>query len=1137
MALALTLVAGTASAQTVVEWGGGFPNDKLTVGSNWAGGSLPLNDGTETLQFTDNSGSYLDLNAPANFDGISLLSTGDYNSVHAVIRGRHLLTLGEGGVSTSGGWGSYFSITFDVPLVLSANQTWNAMGMTFGSITANRSISGDYALTLDGNGNYETFTLNSRHSTFTGGVTLSSANSTLVVGASSSGPAGAPDHGPLGTGPLVLGNGTTLTTSGDSPITLANPVTIGDATTGNPVTLGGGPGFAMMGGPPANLTLTGPVTLVGYSDPDLTIDIGSNSTVTFAGDLTASSHYLWLRLSGGMNGNSLAILQGNLTNVTGAALNNGISVILDGPGPSQVAGVVDGIETGPSTYLGLGSGYATTGGVTAFLSYLRTTDSDTWFQGTLGFDTTSGSPAAFNDPIDLSNFRHDGSFVGLGSSTAAILGPGAVITPPNGGNTYFFGGGGGTLTVQSDLPDLAEASYSNLYLNPGNAPLTLVLSGALSYTGATSVSGAALIFDTPLPSSTFNMADGYIGVTPNAGYTDVNENIQSFVNRFSSESSGVIGFDSFTGPLTIASDIVMPLGGSGLYLGTATAVNFTGAITPNFNNSFQFAGVKGGQVTVSSQLTDQSVDIPNSVVIGLPSALESVDPTTGLRSASSVTLAGDNTYTGGTILQSGYLYVTNGNSLGYGDLIVPVGGGNGWSGTLAVSSAAGGPVTLQNNIQIGGNGLALNTGGTNTLTLAGTISNHFDTYGSLGIFGPVDIEGESDNTYSGGTTIDTGGATVTVGKDRGLGFGEVGVKNALLSFTSPDPEVYGLTISNSTATFDGSPVIDSLRMTETTLNFNGAEAMIDGISSDAPKSGNQISLGDGTALTIDLSEGYNNPTYYGRISGGNGSLTVIGTGMLDLRGRNTYGGGTTLNGEALIIASSNQAVGSGPVTINGGSGLITNTGVTLTNALTLNDGGGLGGYGTFSPGGMLTFQNTSVIDPGSAGMGNNEPVPPAPGKLSFGGGTSITFGPGGICYFSISDANGAPGTGYSTIDLATGGGSLNLTSTAETPFTIQLYSFDPATNQPAPVPSFNPTQAYSWTLVSAASITGTFDPTFFNVDASSYFRNSTGTGQFYVSESGNNLMLDFTPVPEPSTWALMAGGLWAIGAAIRRRKR
>jgi autotransporter-associated beta strand protein len=1127
------LAAATASAQTVVTWGGGFPNDRFSVGSNWAGGAPPLNDGTETLQFTDNSDTYLYLDTPADFNGISLLDTGDYNGVEAVIQGRHALTLGAGGITTSGGCGSYFSITFDVPLVLSADQTWDEMGVAYVSITANRSISGAYALTLDGDGNFETLTLNSRHSTFTGGVTVAGTNSILAVGASSSGPAGAPTHGPLGTGPLTLGDGTTFATSTGSPITIANPVTIGDGTTGCPVTLGNPANQPVTA--PSILTLTGPATLVGHTDPELAIDIGSDSTVTFAGDLTASTPSLWLDLSGGMNGNSVAIIQGSLTNVTGAALNNSLSVILDGAGPSQVAGLVDGIATGPSTYLGLGSGYAATGGVTAFLGYLRTTDSDTWFEGTLGFDTTSGAPAVFNDPIDLSNFAHDGSFVGLGSATTAILGPSAVITPPAGGNTYFFGGGGGTLTVQSPLQDVTEMSYTNLSLNPGNAPLTLILSGALSYTGSTSVSGAALIFDTALPSGSLNLSGGYVGVTANSGFSDANGNIQAFVGAFNSESSGVIGFDSLTGTATVTSNIAMPCGASGLFLGTATSVDYAGTITPA-GGQYQFSGVKGGQVTVSSTLGDQC-DTPYSVVIGLPSPIESVNPATGQMSVSSVTLAGDNSYSGGTILNSGYLYVTNGNSLGYGGLTVPSGGGGGWSGTLAVSPSADGPVSLQSNIQVGYGGLALNTGGSSTLTLTGTISDLSESSGRLGIFGPVDLEGA--NTYSGGTVINTSGATVTIGQDSGLGTGEVNAMNSTLVFASPSPVLNGLTISNSTATFAGSPVLDELRMTESTLTFNGAAATIDGLHSDAQRSGNVIALGDGTALTICTGEDEddNSPSFHGTITGPSGSLTVTGGGTVDLRGNNTYGGGTTLSGQTLIIASNNSAVGSGPVTINSGSGVITNTGITLTNPITLNDGGGLGGYGTFSPGGMLTFANTSVIDPGSAGLGNNGPVPPTPGKLSFGGGTSITFGPGGIYYFSISDANGAPGTGYSTIDLAAGGGTLNLTSTAEAPFTIQLYSFDPSTNLSAPVPSFNPTQSYSWTLVSAASITGTFDPTYFTVDASSYFLNSTGTGNFFVSESGNDLMLNFTPVPEPSTWVLMAGGLWAIGAAIRRRRR
>lgn len=167
-------------------------------------------------------------------------------------------------------------------------------------------------------------------------------------------------------------------------------------------------------------------------------------------------------------------------------------------------------------------------------------------------------------------------------------------------------------------------------------------------------------------------------------------------------------------------------------------------------------------------------------------------------------------------------------------------------------------------------------------------------------------------------------------------------------------------------------------------------------------------------------------------------------------------------------------------------------------------------------------------------MNNSGLVPPTPGKLSFGGGTSITFGSDGIYWFSVSDANGAPGAGYSTVDLM--GGTLSIASSADHPFNIDVLSFDPGTNQPGLVPTFNASSTYSWTLVSAGSITGTFDPSFFNIDTSAFW-NSTDPGHFFVSESGGDLMLNFTPVPEPSTWALMATGLCAAGAAIIRRRR
>lgn len=52
------------------------------------------------------------------------------------------------------------------------------------------------------------------------------------------------------------------------------------------------------------------------------------------------------------------------------------------------------------------------------------------------------------------------------------------------------------------------------------------------------------------------------------------------------------------------------------------------------------------------------------------------------------------------------------------------------------------------------------------------------------------------------------------------------------------------------------------------------------------------------------------------------------------------------------------------------------------------------------------------------------------------------------------------------------------------------------------------------------------------IDISQFF----GGGNFTLSSTANDLVLSFTPVPEPSTYALMMAGLALAGLGYRRRK-
>jgi len=134
-------------------------------------------------------------------------------------------------------------------------------------------------------------------------------------------------------------------------------------------------------------------------------------------------------------------------------------------------------------------------------------------------------------------------------------------------------------------------------------------------------------------------------------------------------------------------------------------------------------------------------------------------------------------------------------------------------------------------------------------------------------------------------------------------------------------------------------------------------------------------------------------------------------------------------------------------------------------------------------------------------------------------------------HFDIYDATGAAGTGFSLINAS---GGLDLTASNNT-ITFNIVSTN-STGGAANAINFNPATMYSWMFAtSPTTITG-FNPLQFNLITGG-FTNSTGGGTFGISEIGDNLYLNFTPVPEPSTWALMGAGVMAlIPFGLRRRR-
>ena len=287
--------------------------------------------------------------------------------------------------------------------------------------------------------------------------------------------------------------------------------------------------------------------------------------------------------------------------------------------------------------------------------------------------------------------------------------------------------------------------------------------------------------------------------------------------------------------------------------------------------------------------------------------------------------------------------------------------------------------------------------------------------------------------------------------------------------------------------------------------------------------------------TLDIASDISGPTAAGQSAAV--SIQSANTDVLSrvtLSGTNTYTGGTTIGSHIAVIAASNQALGSaGTVTLNGGT-LAVASGINLffntRHPLVINSGT-LAGSGTFN------VSSSVDIKGGLNGQIVLSPGMELPGQLNFGltSAAALIFDSGGTYHWKLRDATN-PAGGWDTINVA---GAVTVTATSATPFNLTLDAVS-ADGSPGPAANFNFFSPYSWTILTADSITG-FDAAKFNLTAGDFLQSSGGgTFSLRLSDTGTSLMLDFSPIviPEPATWALLLSGIAFAGfAGMRRRSR
>jgi fibronectin-binding autotransporter adhesin len=299
------------------------------------------------------------------------------------------------------------------------------------------------------------------------------------------------------------------------------------------------------------------------------------------------------------------------------------------------------------------------------------------------------------------------------------------------------------------------------------------------------------------------------------------------------------------------------------------------------------------------------------------------------------------------------------------------------------------------------------------------------------------------------------------------------------------------TLTLSGNTINGTPslgvLIDNTNAYKLTINCSlklGSAQTWTNSSSNLFTVGGTVNT-NGNALTIN---GSGSTTISGVISG-TGSISKGGTGSVTLSGANTYSGTTTVTAGSLFVNGSTSS----------------------SSAVTVNNGGILGGNGTI--GGSVTVNNGGTLVPGATGNGST--------AILHTGALTMTTG----SIYSVNLNGNVAGSGYDQTIAASvalggvagvNGATLTLNSVSNLSVGNKLFIILNSSSS-AMTSTFNG-------LAEGATIT--FGAYNFTID---YFANGDG------GTIGNDVALTVTGIPEPATWIMGVVTSAALAFAQRRR--
>ncbi|EBU6602444.1 AIDA autotransporter-like protein ShdA [Salmonella enterica subsp. enterica serovar Derby] len=446
--------------------------------------------------------------------------------------------------------------------------------------------------------------------------------------------------------------------------------------------------------------------------------------------------------------------------------------------------------------------------------------------------------------------------------------------------------GTGNVTDNATLELNTGGDFDNAISGSGqvvkSGDKTLTLSGANSYTGGTTISGGTLVATN----------------VEALGSGDVTDNATLELNTGGTFDNVISG----SGQVVKSGDEMLTLSGANSYTGGTTISGGT-LVASNVE------ALGSGDVTDNATLELNTGGDFDNAISGSGQVVKSGDD--------ALTLSGNNSYTGGTLISDGTLVASNVEALGSGDV----------TNDAVLELNTGGDF----DNAISGSGQVVKSGD-KTLTLSGA------------------------NSYTGGTTIS--GGTLVASNVEALGSGDI-TDNATLELNT------GGDFDNA---ISGSGQV--VKSGDETLTLSGTNSYTDGtlISGGTLVATNLEALGTGDVTnnaTLELNTG---GTFDNAISG-SGQVVKSGDDALTLSGSNTYTGGTTISGGTLI-ATSVDALGSGDVTDN--AVLELNTGGTFDNAISGSGQVVKSGDKTLTLSGSNTYTGGTTISGGTLIASNVE---------------------------------------------------------------------------------------------------------------------------------------------------------------------